>query len=87
MLFAPPLAVWSVPATTFPPSTNSFVGSACPAGTVTFTASLITFTSSAFVIVSFTLGVSLSFAVSAVGVVVAAVLPSTGTLTVLVIPS
>ena len=79
VLFAPPFALWSVPATTLPLSTNAFVGSACPAGTVTFTASLIAFTSSGFVIVSFTLGVSLSFAVSAVGVVVAAAFPSTGT--------
>ena len=79
VLFAPPFALWSVPATTFPLSTNAFVGSACPAGTVTFTASLIAFTSSGFVIVSFSLGVSLSFAVSAVGVVVAAAFPSTGT--------
>ena len=87
VLFAPPFALWSVPATTLPLSTNAFVGSFCPAGTVTFTASLIAFTSSGFVIVSFTLGVSLSFAVSAVGVVVAAVFPSTGTSTVLIIPS
>ena len=86
VLFAPPFALWSVPATTFPPSTNSFVGSFCPAGTVTFTASLIAFTSSGFVIVSFSFGVSLSFAVSAVGVVVAAVFPSTGTLTVFSTP-
>ena len=87
VLFAPPFALWSVPATTLPLSTNAFVGSFCPADTVTFTASLIAFTSSGFVIVSFTLGVSLSFAVSAVGVVVAAVFPSTGTSTVLIIPS
>ena len=56
-----------------------------PSGT--FTASLTFCTSSAFVTFESFTGVSLSFAVSAVGVVVAAVLPSTGTSTVLVIPS
>ena len=87
LLFAPPFALWSVPATTFPPSTNSFVGSFCPSGTVTFTASLIFCTSSAFVTFPSFTGVSLSFAVSAVGVVFAAVSPSTGTSISLVIPS
>ena len=51
-----------------------------PSGT--FTASLTFCTSSAFVTFESFTGVSLSFAVSTVGVVVAAVFPSTGTSTV-----
>ena len=56
-----------------------------PSGT--FTAFLTFCTSSAFVTFESFTGVSLSFAVSAVGVVVAAVLPATGTSTTSLLPS
>ena len=85
LLFAPPFALWSVPSTTFPSSSNFLSVTCVPFGT--FTASLTFCTSSAFVTFPSFTGVSLNFAVSAVGVVFAAVSPSTGTLISLVIPS
>ena len=85
LLFAPPFALWSVPSTTFPSSSNFLSFTCVPSGT--FTASLTFCTSSAFVTFPSFTGVSLNFAVSAVGVVFAAVSPSTGTSISLVIPS
>ena len=69
VLSAPPSALWFVPGTTFPPSTNSFVGCGWSFGTSgNFTASLTFCTSDFFVIVPFSFGTSLSFAVLTSGV-------------------
>ena len=88
VLFAPPFPLWSVPCTTFPPSTNSFVACGWSFGTSgNFTASLTFCTSASFVIVPFSFGTSLSFAVLTSGVVFAAVSPSTGTSTTSSLPS
>ena len=85
VLSAPPSALWFVPCTTFPPSTNSFV-TPCgwSVGTVTVTASLIFCTSSAFVIVSSFLGTTLIFAVLTTGSTFDAIPASTVSLAAIV---